>query len=237
MSPLTAWWNPWRTRSHPWAGGAGPPPSTTPCPSTCSTSSSVPAGRGTPSWYSTGKSSAAKWPSPSRPTSSTATRRPRPQRRGVYIQPEVFLGPEGSDADWPWDTIALLDRDNVNQEALLSYAREEAVFSTHGQLSNMECSVNHYGQADVAMPLHRSETARSKSLNIKNTDCVVKTNHHLTRERVTCMTIMSSDEGIRPPHFVFNGKHPDGVKTMFAEKGSYRLETMMETSHAWQKKW
>ena len=67
------------------------------------------------------------------------------------------------------DTIALLDRDNVNQEALLSYAREEAVFSTHGQLSNMECAVNHYGQADVAMPLHRSETARSKSLNIKNT--------------------------------------------------------------------
>ena len=66
----------------------------------------------------------------------------------------------------------------------------------------------------------------------------MKTNHHLTRERVTCMTIMSSDEGIRPPHFVFKGKgtylqhtlkRPDGVKTMFAEKGSYRLETMMET--------
>ena len=107
MSPLTAWWNPWRTRPHPWAGGAGPPPSTTPCPSTCSTSSSVPAGRGTPSWYSTGKSSAAKWPSPSRPTSSTATRRPRPQRRGVYIQPEVFLGPEGSDTDWPWEQCVL----------------------------------------------------------------------------------------------------------------------------------
>ena len=52
------------------------------------------------------------------------------------------------------------------------------------------------------------------------------------------MTIMSSDEGIRPPHFVFKGKgtylqhtlkRPDGVKTLFAEKRSYRLETMMET--------
>ena len=88
------------------------------------------------------------------------------------------------------------------------------------------------------MPLHRNETAKSKTLNFKNTDCVVKTNHHLTRERVTCMTMVSSDEGLKPPHFVFKGKgtylqhtlkRPDGVKTFWAEKGSYRLKTMLDT--------
>ena len=49
------------------------------------------------------------------------------------------------------DTLALLDRSNVNQDALMSYAREAADFSTKYQLPNLEYAVNHYGQADIAM--------------------------------------------------------------------------------------
>ncbi|CAL1537118.1 unnamed protein product, partial [Lymnaea stagnalis] len=49
------------------------------------------------------------------------------------------------------DTIALLDRSNVNQEALMAYAKEAADFSTNYQLPNLDYAVNHYGQADVAM--------------------------------------------------------------------------------------
>eukprot|EP00106_Octopus_bimaculoides_P005041 XP_014772483.1 PREDICTED: protein-methionine sulfoxide oxidase MICAL3-like isoform X3 [Octopus bimaculoides] len=49
------------------------------------------------------------------------------------------------------DTGSLLSRSNVDQEALLSYAREAADFSTNHQLPHMDYAVNHYGQADVAM--------------------------------------------------------------------------------------
>nr|KAG5694857.1 hypothetical protein BaRGS_028785 [Batillaria attramentaria] len=49
------------------------------------------------------------------------------------------------------DTIALLDRSNVNQDALMAYAREAADFSTNHQLPTLDYAVNHYGQADVAM--------------------------------------------------------------------------------------
>ncbi|BFZ24995.1 hypothetical protein BsWGS_28034 [Bradybaena similaris] len=52
--------------------------------------------------------------------------------------------------DFP-DTVALLDKSNVNQEALMAYAREAADFSTHYQLPSLDYAVNHYGQADVAM--------------------------------------------------------------------------------------
>ncbi|XP_059153847.1 protein-methionine sulfoxide oxidase mical3a-like isoform X1 [Physella acuta] len=49
------------------------------------------------------------------------------------------------------DTVALLDRSNVNQDALMAYAREAADFSTNYQLPSLDYAVNHYGQADVAM--------------------------------------------------------------------------------------
>ncbi|CAE1256746.1 unnamed protein product [Acanthosepion pharaonis] len=49
------------------------------------------------------------------------------------------------------DTVALLSRSNVDQEALLSFAREAADFSTNHQLPHMDYAMNHYGQADVAM--------------------------------------------------------------------------------------
>uniref|UniRef100_A0A670Y4T9 Microtubule associated monooxygenase, calponin and LIM domain containing 3 n=1 Tax=Pseudonaja textilis TaxID=8673 RepID=A0A670Y4T9_PSETE len=49
------------------------------------------------------------------------------------------------------DTELLLSRENVDQEALLSYAREAADFSTNQQLPSLNFAINHYGQPDVAM--------------------------------------------------------------------------------------
>ncbi|XP_066504577.1 F-actin-monooxygenase mical2b isoform X1 [Hoplias malabaricus] len=49
------------------------------------------------------------------------------------------------------ETERLLHSDNVNQEALLSYAREAADFGTNYQLPSLDYAVNHYGQPDVAM--------------------------------------------------------------------------------------
>ncbi|NWU67774.1 MICA3 monooxygenase, partial [Pterocles burchelli] len=49
------------------------------------------------------------------------------------------------------DTELLLSRDNVDQEALLNYAREAADFSTNQQLPSLDFAINHYGQPDVAM--------------------------------------------------------------------------------------
>nr|XP_055047038.1 protein-methionine sulfoxide oxidase mical3b isoform X15 [Misgurnus anguillicaudatus] len=49
------------------------------------------------------------------------------------------------------DTETLLSRKNVDQNALLSYAREAADFSTNQQLPTLDFAINHYGQPDVAM--------------------------------------------------------------------------------------
>uniref|UniRef100_W5NJJ8 F-actin monooxygenase n=1 Tax=Lepisosteus oculatus TaxID=7918 RepID=W5NJJ8_LEPOC len=49
------------------------------------------------------------------------------------------------------DTELLLSRENVDQEALLNYAREAADFSTNHQLPRLDFAINHYGQPDVAM--------------------------------------------------------------------------------------
>ncbi|KAM7414184.1 hypothetical protein PAMA_019143 [Pampus argenteus] len=49
------------------------------------------------------------------------------------------------------DTELLLSRANVDQVALLSYAREAADFSTNHQLPTLDFAINHYGQPDVAM--------------------------------------------------------------------------------------
>uniref|UniRef100_A0A8C9RYW9 F-actin monooxygenase n=1 Tax=Scleropages formosus TaxID=113540 RepID=A0A8C9RYW9_SCLFO len=49
------------------------------------------------------------------------------------------------------DTEMLLSGENVNQEALLSYAREAADFGTNYQLPSLDYAMNHYGQPDVAM--------------------------------------------------------------------------------------
>ncbi|XP_037539291.1 protein-methionine sulfoxide oxidase mical2b [Nematolebias whitei] len=49
------------------------------------------------------------------------------------------------------ETERLLAYDNVNQEALLSYAREAADFGTNYELPSLDYAINHYGQPDVAM--------------------------------------------------------------------------------------
>ncbi|XP_055761594.1 protein-methionine sulfoxide oxidase mical3a-like isoform X1 [Salvelinus fontinalis] len=49
------------------------------------------------------------------------------------------------------DTEILLSRGNVDQNALLAYAREAADFSTNHQLPSLDFAMNHYGQPDVAL--------------------------------------------------------------------------------------
>nr|XP_046235659.1 protein-methionine sulfoxide oxidase mical3b isoform X2 [Scatophagus argus] len=49
------------------------------------------------------------------------------------------------------DTELLLSRENVDQNALQTYAREAADFSTNHQLPSLDFAMNHYGQPDVAM--------------------------------------------------------------------------------------
>ncbi|XP_036419648.1 protein-methionine sulfoxide oxidase mical3b isoform X1 [Colossoma macropomum] len=49
------------------------------------------------------------------------------------------------------DTEMLLSRGNVDQNALLVYARQAADFSTNHQLPTLDFAINHYGQPDVAM--------------------------------------------------------------------------------------
>ncbi|XP_019954409.2 F-actin-monooxygenase MICAL2 isoform X4 [Paralichthys olivaceus] len=49
------------------------------------------------------------------------------------------------------DTQMLLSSENVNQEALLCYAREAADFGTNYQLPTLDFAINHCGQPDVAM--------------------------------------------------------------------------------------
>ncbi|GCC32191.1 hypothetical protein chiPu_0010651 [Chiloscyllium punctatum] len=49
------------------------------------------------------------------------------------------------------DTEMLLCSENVNQEALLSYAREAADFATNYQLPALDFAMNHNDQPDVAM--------------------------------------------------------------------------------------
>ncbi|XP_068595063.1 F-actin-monooxygenase mical2b-like [Brachionichthys hirsutus] len=61
------------------------------------------------------------------------------------------------------ETERLLSADNVNQEELLSYAREAADFGTNYQLPSLDYAINYYGQPDVAMfdftSMHASENA------------------------------------------------------------------------------
>ncbi|XP_048118175.1 F-actin-monooxygenase mical2b isoform X8 [Alosa alosa] len=49
------------------------------------------------------------------------------------------------------DTEMLLNSTNVDQEALLGYAREAADYATHYQLPTLDFAMNHLGQPDVAM--------------------------------------------------------------------------------------
>ena len=88
------------------------------------------------------------------------------------------------------------------------------------------------------MPLHRNENSSQKTLSLKGETTYVKENYMLSRERITVFTQVSSDKSNPLPHpeFVFKGKgtrtkltHPPGIKSHWAPKGSYRLETMLAT--------
>ena len=87
------------------------------------------------------------------------------------------------------------------------------------------------------MPSHRNESADQKTMTFKNSETFVRENHHLSRERATVFTQISSDGTIFMPEYVFkgSGKRPPTLKTpermhyQWAPKGSYRLEQMVET--------
>ena len=49
------------------------------------------------------------------------------------------------------DPQRLLSKDNVDQSALMTYAREAADIATRHRLLNLDYAHNHYGQPDVAM--------------------------------------------------------------------------------------
>lgn len=61
---------------------------------------------------------------------------------------ELSLEPPPISGDRFADTGA---RENVDQEALLSYAGGMADFSTQQQLPSLDFAINHYGQPGVAM--------------------------------------------------------------------------------------
>ena len=87
------------------------------------------------------------------------------------------------------------------------------------------------------MPSHRNESADQKTMTFKNSETFVRENHHLSRERATFFTQISSDGSIFMPEYVFKGsgkrpptlKTPEGMHYQCAPKGSYRLEQMVET--------
>ena len=88
------------------------------------------------------------------------------------------------------------------------------------------------------MPLHRTESAVQKTLSFTGETAFVKENYILSRERITVFTQVSSDKSnpLPLPEFVFKGKgtritlnHPAGIKSHWAPKGSYRLNTMLDT--------
>ena len=88
------------------------------------------------------------------------------------------------------------------------------------------------------MPLHRNESASQKTMSIKGEPTFVKENYMLSRERVTVFTQVSSDakHSMPLPEIVFKGKgtrihleKPKDMHVSWTPKGSYRLETMLET--------
>ncbi|CAB1333766.1 unnamed protein product [Coregonus sp. 'balchen'] len=69
---------------------------------------------------------------------------------GVDLENIVYYKDDTHYFDYA-DTETLLSRGNVDQNALLAYAREAADFSTNHQLPSLDFAMNHYGQPDVAL--------------------------------------------------------------------------------------
>ena len=89
------------------------------------------------------------------------------------------------------------------------------------------------------MSLHRNESSGKATMSFKNLDKFVKENTHLSRERVTAFTQVSSDPTINlVPEFVLKGPGkrpppldtPEGSHYQWAPKGSYRLEQLLKQS-------
>ena len=88
------------------------------------------------------------------------------------------------------------------------------------------------------MPLHKIKSSGQATLSFKNHKAFVKENHHLSRQRVTVFTQIASNENIQlVPEIVFKGTGKglprftpsSGTRYQWTDKGSYRLEQLMET--------
>ena len=95
------------------------------------------------------------------------------------------------------------------------------------------------------MPLHCNELSGQKTLKFKgnNQTSFVKENNHLSCERSTVMTIVSSINSIKIPavEFVFKGTDerakvspPGKISAQWAEKGLYRLEHVLAFIESYQ---
>lgn len=89
------------------------------------------------------------------------------------------------------------------------------------------------------MSLHRNESSNEKTLNFKGASqtTYVKENHSLSRERITAMTSLSSEQqsSAAKLEFVFKGAGkrvkltpPPGVTVQWAPEGSYRLDHVIK---------
>ena len=88
------------------------------------------------------------------------------------------------------------------------------------------------------IPLHRNESASQNTLSFTGETTFVKENYMLSQERMTVFAQMSSDKSNPLPlaEFVSKGKgtqiklnHLKGIRSHWAPKGSYRLNTMFDT--------
>ena len=86
------------------------------------------------------------------------------------------------------------------------------------------------------MPIHRNESCTQKTMTLKGQSTYVKENYSLSRERATVFTQLSTDPVNKPSlEMAFKGKGvrikvspPKDMQVQFAEKGSYRLENMLQ---------
>ena len=88
------------------------------------------------------------------------------------------------------------------------------------------------------MPLHRNESITQATMTLKNQPSYVKENYMLFRERANVYTQLSTEESnlMPTPEIVFKGKGtrihlepPAGTTVHWGPKGSYRLETMLDS--------
>ncbi|XP_049689075.1 F-actin-monooxygenase MICAL1 isoform X3 [Accipiter gentilis] len=103
---------------------------------------------------SSGRRRGGSWPSASPPTSSTATAglRWRWPRSAAWLESTIRSSSKTSTTKRDKaDIESLLSPENVNRDALLSYAKEAANFSTNYRLPELEFALNHRDLPDVDM--------------------------------------------------------------------------------------